>query len=91
MPTSSPGDLADIKKSEGLFLHIAPCGDFWTGREVFAAKHLQPDYVRSIAIPKDMEGKIGSMLNDYDGDLDALLKRAYDERDISIIVQHLEK
>jgi hypothetical protein len=82
----------DVKrKSDVLFLHIAPCGDFWTGHEVFAAKHLQPDYVRSIAIPADMEGSIESMLYNYDGDLDALLKRAYDKRDISIIIQNVCK
>lgn len=81
---------ADVKKkTDVLFLHIAPCGDFWIGHEVFAAKHLQPDYVRSIAIPVEMEGGIESLLHDYDGDLDALLKRAYDESDISILIENL--
>ena len=27
-------------------------GDWWTGPSIFAAKHLQPDYVKSIPIPK---------------------------------------
>ena len=34
-----------------LFLHVSPSGDCWTGQEIFAAKHLQPDYVRSIPVP----------------------------------------
>ena len=90
--TTSPLLPSDVnKKTDVLFLHIAPCGDFWTGHEVFAAKHLQPDYVRSIAIPVEMEGDIESLLHYYDGDLDSLLKRAYDERDISIIIENLCK
>lgn len=34
------------------YLHVGPSGDFWTGHEVFAAKHLQPDYVKSVALPE---------------------------------------
>jgi hypothetical protein len=25
---------------EEIFLHIAPCGDYWLGQEIYAAKHL---------------------------------------------------
>jgi hypothetical protein len=34
-----------------------PCksGDWWTGPSIFAAKHLQPDYVKSIPIPPDFD------------------------------------
>jgi hypothetical protein len=38
-----------------LFLHVGPDGDCWTGKSIFAAKHLQPDYVQSIEIPRDMD------------------------------------
>jgi hypothetical protein len=33
------------------FLHVGPSGDCWTGGSIFAAKHLQPDYVKSIPLP----------------------------------------
>jgi hypothetical protein len=36
---------------KSLYLHIGPSGDAWTGTEIFAAKHLQPDYVRSVLLP----------------------------------------
>jgi hypothetical protein len=29
-------------KNDQVYLHISPCGDWWSGTEVFAAKHLQP-------------------------------------------------
>jgi hypothetical protein len=32
------------------YLHLGPSGDAWTGDSLFAAKHLQPDYVRSIPL-----------------------------------------
>lgn len=33
------------------YLHIGPSGDYWTGTSLFAAKHLQPNYVKSIPLP----------------------------------------
>jgi hypothetical protein len=38
-----------------LFLHVGPSGECWTGDEIFAAKHLQPDYVKSILLPPDVD------------------------------------
>jgi hypothetical protein len=35
---------------EQLVLHIGPSGDCWTGTTIFAAKHLQPGYVKSIPL-----------------------------------------
>lgn len=37
-----------------IFLHVGPSGDCWTGSSIFAAKHLQPDYVKSIPIPPNV-------------------------------------
>lgn len=37
-----------------LYLHVGPSGDCWTGASIFAAKHLQPDYVKSIALPQNL-------------------------------------
>ena len=65
--------------------------------EVFAAKHLNPDYVKSIPVPikvKSEGADVGNIeyefnpdeiLQDYDGDLDQLLKKVYDTGDISLI------
>mmetsp|Transcript_17560 Transcript_17560/g.27350 ORF Transcript_17560/g.27350 Transcript_17560/m.27350 type:complete len:120 (-) Transcript_17560:1007-1366(-) len=66
-------------KNKTLFLHIAPCGDWWTGHEIYAAKHLQPDYVRSVEIPPSFDPEqltdkqrmgiydTGSFPNEHDG------------------------
>ena len=35
------------------YLHVGPGGDCWTGPTMFAAKHLQPDYVQSIELPRE--------------------------------------
>lgn len=55
-PESGVGDktrtTATRKRQQlPLYLHIGPAGDAWTGTELFAAKHLQPDYVKSILLP----------------------------------------
>ena len=34
-----------------IFIWLLGSGDWWTGPSIFAAKHLQPDYVKSIPIP----------------------------------------
>jgi len=36
---------------ERKYLHIGPAGECWVGSSIFAAKHLQPDYVKSIPLP----------------------------------------
>lgn len=41
----------DWTNLDKVYLHIGPSGDFWTGTSIFAAKHLQHDYVRSIELP----------------------------------------
>jgi hypothetical protein len=38
------------KDTDELYLHLGPSGDCWTGASIFAAKHLQPDYVRSVPL-----------------------------------------
>ena len=40
----------DKGTNQQCFLHIGPSGDCWTGPSLFAAKHLQPDYVKSFPI-----------------------------------------
>lgn len=36
-----------------LFLHVGPSGDSWIGDAIFAAKHNQPGYVKSIPLIDD--------------------------------------
>jgi hypothetical protein len=38
-----------------LYLHVGPSGECWTGDEIFAAKHFQPDYVKSILLPPNVD------------------------------------
>jgi hypothetical protein len=40
----------DNSSSSLLYLHVGPSGDFWTGHLIFAVKHLQPDYVKSVRL-----------------------------------------
>jgi hypothetical protein len=41
-----------------VYLHVGPAGDCWTGNNIFAAKHLQPDYVKSILLPTDLTTEV---------------------------------
>ena len=41
--TTTPND-------EKIYLHIGPGGDCWIGEEIFAAKHNQTGYVKSIVL-----------------------------------------
>lgn len=36
-----------------IYLHVGPSGDCWIGDAIFAAKHNQPGYVKSIALFDD--------------------------------------
>lgn len=58
-----------------LFLHVGPSGDCWTGSSLFAAKHLQPDYVRSIALPEGLS--LNDLLLELEGDI-RLAQEVYD-------------
>lgn len=37
------------------YLHISPDGDWWIAPGIFAAKHLQDDYVRSFLLPESFQ------------------------------------
>lgn len=56
--------------SNSLYLHVGPSGDFWTGHSIFAAKHLQPDYVKSVLIDPtiDVDKLLDLLEDDDDGD-----------------------
>ena len=73
-----------------IYLHIAPCGDFWTDTEIFAAKHLQPDYVKSIPISTSLSIDLEEVHGSVDVDLDSVLKEVYDTGDVSILEEVLD-
>lgn len=87
MRTSSLKENENEKKQ---YLHIAPCGDFWVGDEVFAAKHLQPDYVKSIAIPPNLHAELQEKLETSDDDFDHVFKQVYDSGNLSILIEALK-
>ena len=41
------------KGTDGRYLHLAPSGDSFVGDQMFAAKHLSSDYLKSIKITDD--------------------------------------
>ena len=44
------------KVHTNYYLHIGPSyGDYWIGDSIFAAKHLQPDYVKSIKLSNNID------------------------------------
>jgi cyclic pyranopterin monophosphate synthase len=38
-----------------MYLHVGPNGDVWTGTAMFAAKHLPPDYVKSVELDEELQ------------------------------------
>lgn len=69
------------------YLHMGPSGDAWVGTEIFAAKHLQPNYVRSIALPS-LEQLLQRSSN-LDDD-DSLLSSDDDDNPYEFLVQAIE-
>jgi hypothetical protein len=59
-----------------VYLHVGPSGDCWTGHSIFAAKHLQPDYVKSVQLPTDTD--IDILLERLEGEDALLAKSIYD-------------
>lgn len=43
------------ERLEAVYLHIGPSGDCWSGSSIYAAKHLQPGYVKSILLPPHVD------------------------------------
>jgi hypothetical protein len=68
-----------------LYLHVGPSGDCWTGPSIFAAKHLPPDYVKSIPLDESLVGDVDRLLelleggDDDDNDGQVWTRIIYDE------------
>jgi hypothetical protein len=58
-----------------VYLHIGPSGDCWTASSLFAAKHLQPDYVKSIPLDSHV---CPETLVEYLEENTILLQKIYD-------------
>lgn len=76
-------------KKEPLYLHVGPSGDCWTGSTIFAAKHLQPDYVKSILLPDNI--CVDSLVEHLEED-STLMQQAYDDGALPPqVLQQVEK
>ena len=64
------------KRLSSSYLHVGPSGDCWTGSSIFAAKHLQPDYVKSIPLPANICAK--SLVEKLEDDIQ-LSQQIYDD------------
>ena len=61
-----------VPPSSTVYLHVGPSGDCWTGSSLFAAKHLPPDYVKSVplvtgnttSVPVDQQERIVELLEE---------------------------
>jgi hypothetical protein len=84
---SNDSTLTPLAK-QPLYLHVGPSGDCWTGASIFAAKHLQPDYVKSIKLPSNVSSEEIEQLLENDIEL---AKQIYDSLDISVLLGRLEK
>ena len=90
--TCSDTASSSSSKPKQHYLHLAPDGDYWTGSEIFAAKHLQPDYVRSVPIPPPEDFDVEKWLDETFGDDEKkqteALQNVYDERKLPSGVGH---
>ena len=68
--------LSSSSSLDQVFLHVGPSGDCWTGSNIFAAKHLQPDYVKSIPIPNNV--CVDALMENIQDD-EKLMQQVYDE------------
>ena len=70
-----------------LYLHIGPSGDCWTGASIFAAKHLQPDYVKSIELPANIPTEEIEPILENDIEL---AREIYESLDISELLRRIK-
>ena len=69
-------DNASSSSLDQVFLHVGPSGDCWTASSIYAAKHLQPDYVKSIPIPPHV--CIDKLMETLEVD-EKLMQKVYDD------------
>lgn len=64
----------DGGEAVSIYLHIGPSGDCWTGPSIFAAKHLQPGYVKSIGVHEDIAERLNDLLAMIEEDNDLAIE-----------------
>ena len=49
------------------------------------------DYVKSIPIPATLETELEELVDNYEGDIDLLMKQLYDSGDVNLLLELEEK
>ena len=75
---NSGDDPGNDDPPQQVYLHVGPSGDCWTGSSLFAAKHLQPDYVKSLALPPHLTEEQRERLVDRLQDRPDVAQQMYD-------------
>jgi hypothetical protein len=78
------------KTSKTTYLHVGPSGDCWTGDSIFAAKHLQPDYVKSIPLPVAIIDGDGDGDGDMQQNIDNLMEVLEDDQELAASIYDSE-
>ena len=90
IPPSTTGTSDDTDPTLNdyeYFLHIGPSGDWWVGPALFAAKHLQPNYITSLPLPPPMKLQDDDDDNDIVQHWEAVVRDALDEHPSTTLVQ----
>lgn len=74
----TPDPITESKKKK-IYLHVGPSGDSWIGDAIFAAKHNQPGYVKSIPLRNDDNSIWKDTTTDFNEDMGNLLVDILDE------------
>lgn len=78
--TDNSAYVIESSMKADMYLHVGPSGDFWTGHSIFAAKHLQPDYVKSVRLDESIDvDELLELLEDLGDDCTQLI---YDKGEI---------
>ncbi len=66
-------------KKKKVYLHVGPSGDSWIGDAIFAAKHNQPGYVKSIPLGNDDNFVFEDTAMEINEEMGSLLIEVLDE------------
>jgi len=91
MSTASADTEMDVPLC--TYLHVGPSGDVWLGDAIFAAKHLQPDYVKSLPlIPRESLQRNSHRLLELLEEHPEWAQQVYDTETLpDVVLRELEK
>ena len=72
--------LSKSKNKTVNYIHIAPCGDWWIGSDIYAAKHNPTDYILSLPLPNNFDQTI------LTNTPNSKFQHAYDKKSLSILL-----